>query len=215
MAHIYPSLLAADPLNLEKAVTSFEPHVCGFHLDIIDNHFAPNLTWGKKTVDAIARITNKKIWLHLMVTNPSSWVRQLELPAGTLCSVHSESNEINQELIESIKRKGWTASLALKPDTACATIIPFIPSIDHVLVMAVQPGFSGQAFIPATVTLLDTLLTYKAQLNPTLAIGIDGGINKETVALVKGKQIDDYAVGSALFGAKDPLDALKYLEQLI
>src|SRR5437660_148073 len=139
---IFTSLMAADPLNLEHAINQLQPYCAGFHLDIMDNHFVPNITWGAATVNAIAQKVekSKKIWVHLMVDNPYDFYETLFLADGSLVSFHLESKVNHADLIKRIKEKKQRASLAINPKTAASEIIPFLHVIDHILVMSVEPG---------------------------------------------------------------------------
>src|SRR5205814_4684098 len=132
-------------------------------LDIMDNHFVPNLTWGPTVVNAIAQKTSRTLWVHLMLDNPLGIIEQLDVPQQSIISVHLESPGDIHAAIHAIKNKNWRASIAIKPKTAVSELTPFLNLIDHVLLMSVDPGFSGQAFLPATEQKIDQLINLCSQ----------------------------------------------------
>jgi len=117
MKPIYPSLIAADLLNLGTIIETFNPICDGFHVDIMDNHFVPNLTWGAAFANAIARASRKPTWVHLMVDNPHEWLEILELTPGSTLTFHIENSFEKTNLIRCIKEKNLKASIAINPKT--------------------------------------------------------------------------------------------------
>src|SRR5262245_4796884 len=151
MPSLYPSLIAADQLNLKAAIQLLEDHCHGFHADVMDGHFVPTLTWGPPTVNALDRITSKPLWVHLMVTDPATVIAQLHLKPDSLVSFHLESTSNPKSIINRIEEKKWRSSLAISPKTDLKTTFDLLSSIDHLLIMSVEPGAGGQAFIPETL----------------------------------------------------------------
>ncbi len=214
MVSLYPSLIAADQLNLEKTIHLLEPHCQGFHCDIMDNHFVSNLTWGPLVVNAIARSTKKPLWIHLMVERPVTMLEQLELPPASTVSFHRESTPDVEKTVRGIKEKQWRTSLALSPKTDLQAVFPFLPSLDQVLVMSVEPGASGQAFLPESLVKIRTLAAYRKEHNLSFMIGVDGGIIPATIASVVASGGQELVLGSAVFGHGDPVAALASLRAL-
>ncbi len=216
MATIYPSLMSANLLNLEREISTLNPHVPGYHIDIMDNHFVPNMTFGFDTIHAIARITNKQLWLHAMVDNPTSMIDQLHLPTNAIYSFHIESKFIKKDIMKKLSEKNWLPSIAIKPKTDVAQLFDFIDrEIYQVLVMSVEPGFAGQSFMPDVVAKIDALVQFRAEHKLNFLIGIDGGINTHTIANVVQHGVDHIAAASAIFANPDRVAALSALEKCI
>jgi len=212
VAALYPSLIAADQLNLEREMRLLEPHCQGFHLDVMDNHFVPNLTWGPLMVNALARATTSRIWVHLMVDDPLALLSVLELPAESLVSFHIESTKKIEAIIDSIKEKKWHPSLAISPKTDPTRTFPFLHSIHQIVVMSVEPGFSGQEFIPTSFERIDLFARKRATENMTFTIGVDGGVNATNIDRLVNVGCDDIVLGAALFKSHDPVAALRTLQ---
>jgi ribulose-phosphate 3-epimerase len=214
MAIIYPSLIAADLLNLQKDINQMDPYCHGYHIDVMDNHFVPNLTWGPAFIYAIARATEHKLWIHLMVDKPEQWVDNLSLSSGNIISFHFETIGQNIHIIDRIQKKNCMASIAIKPKTNVEEIFPLLNIIDQVLVMSVEPGFSGQSFIKDMADKVVKLQAFRIANKLNFRIGIDGGINKDNIWDLKMKGVDDFAVANAIFGTSDPVASLKELNEL-
>src|SRR5579872_882835 len=176
---IFPSLMAADQLNLEKEINLLRDHCAGFHLDVMDNHFVPNITWGVATVNAIAAIS--KVWVHLMVDNSMSLYEKLVLAPDSLVSFHIESGIDFFDSVKIIKEKKHKLSIAISPKTAISHIVPFLNILDQVLLMSVEPGFFGQRFLITAIERLDELVAYRRDHGGSWRIGIDGGIDSDNI----------------------------------
>ncbi len=207
MIKLFPSLISSNLLCIEKSITLLEPYCDGFHLDVMDNHFVPNLTFGADMVHAIARATQKQLWVHLMVDNPMQWCQDLQLPEGSMLSFHFESTDEVEKVAECITEKKWIASITISPKTSAEKIFPFLDTINHVLVMSVEPGFSGQRFLPDALEKVTAIREYK----PDVIIGMDGGINLENIASIAAAGAQDLAIASAIFESDDPVAAIKEL----
>lgn len=212
MPTIYPSLMSVSKMNLEYVIKQLDPHVSGYHLDVMDNQFVPNALWDAQTVNAIAQMTRHNVWVHLMVINPQDWIDTLTLMPGAICTFHYEAIGSDTNIIHRIKEKGWHASIAINPDTPVEKIFSLLPLIDQVLIMSVQPGFAGQPFIADIVHKLEPLIGYRASRNLNFRIGMDGGISLSNIKELAQQGVDDFAVSSAIFGYPDPVEALKILE---
>jgi ribulose-phosphate 3-epimerase len=213
MPALYPSLIAANQLSLQHTLDSLDTYVDGYHLDIMDNRFVPNLTWGHGMINAIAAHTTRQLWVHLMVDNPDSWVSQLGLPQESIVTFHIESSTNPLRIIHAIQRKEWYASVALNPRTPLDPIIPLLPQLDQVLIMSVEPGFSGQRFIENSMARVETIAQHKNAHNLALRIGIDGGVNRKNIARLASAGAQDFAVGAAIFKAHEAAQALEELRK--
>lgn len=215
MAHIYPSLMAADQLNLGKVIDLLQPYCEGFHLDILDNHFAPNITWGADTVNAIAKKVGKNVWIHLMIEDPKAFYAHLFLSEGSLVSFHIESEIDVFEFIKRIREKKQRVGIAISPKTALREVVPFLNVVDQVLVMSVEPGFSGQSFLPEVIEKVDELAAHRTNHALPFFIGMDGGINKTNIGMLAAKGVNDFAIAGGIFKEHDPVKALQELQLLI
>ncbi len=205
MNPFYPSLIAADLLNLKKEVQLLEPHVPGFHIDVMDFHFVPNQTMGPAMVNALAQATEKPFLVHLMVEYPEKYLDCLTLRTGDIVSIHPEapSQYSFKKLFDLIAQKGWTPSVALNPETEMSIIKTMDVTPTHVLLMSVNPGFSGQEFMPVVYQKIAAL---------SCTIAIDGGVNVDNAKKLLEAGADQLVVGSALFSSGNPLKALQLLQ---
>jgi ribulose-phosphate 3-epimerase len=176
----------------------------------VDNHFVPNLTWGPSFVNQIAQYTNKPLSIHLMVENPETIIEQLRVKQKSIIIVHQENNKTDT-LIDLVHAKKLQIGVALKPKTDLETIFSYVKKIDQVMLMSVEPGFSGQAFIAGSVEKLRQLDAYKKQHDLTFEIAMDGGINQNNIHELAQQGCSIFCVASAIFNAKSPVEALKML----
>lgn len=214
MVRIYPSLMAADPLNVENEIDLLESHCAGFHLDVMDNIFVPNISFDVNSVNAIAKRT-KSVWVHLMVQKPALFYDTLTLPIGSIVSFHIESEVDVFEFIKIIREKKHKASIAISPKTPILRLLPFLDYIDQVLLMSVEPGFSGQSFLESSLERITELVVHRKKQNAIFRIGIDGGINTTNIKTVVEKGVDDCAVASAIFQQQNHVVALQQLQGLV
>lgn len=203
--------MAADPLNLERTVRVLEAHCDGFHLDLMDDRFVPNLGLSVDTVNRVSAATTKPVSVHLMVEHPLSILEALKLKKNSLVTVHLESTKQPNDLLQTLRTKGVLAGLALRPKTPVTSVYPHLDHLHHVLVMAVEPGFSGQEFLPSTLEKVEDLAHYKKVRNKKTIIAVDGGINKENILSLSHRGAELFCVGSAIFKAPDSLTALQEL----
>ncbi len=214
MATIYPTLLSLDFLNVQKEIEKIDAHAKGYQLDVMDNHFVPNLTYGPDFVNAVSRLTYKKIWLHLMVDDPKTLLDQFFMQPESIATFHIESKAKISETIKHIEAKKWLPSIAINPKTPLEEIFPFLPIIHQVLVMSVEPGFAQQDFLPETIDRIRQLVGFRQTSKMPFRIGVDGGIKVQNIAQVVQAGVDDIAVASAIFTAPDPVMALQELTNI-
>lgn len=215
MPALYPSLIAADLLNLETTITKLDPHCAGYHIDIMDNHFVPNLTWGHDMANAIAHASHHAAWVHLMVTNPKSMIERLILPLGSTVSFHIESTHLIKNIVELLREKNVRPGIAISPKTDLSQIFTFTQTVDHVLLMSVEPGLSGQPLIPSTYDRLTLLAEHRQSTGQTFTIGIDGGITTENIPELVKRGANDFAIATAIFGNGNPVENLHNLTRII
>lgn len=222
MPQIYPSLISADLLNLQKQINELDAYVDGYHIDIMDFNFVPNLTWGPAFHNAIRAATQKPLHAHLMVCNPEKYIDRLVLTRQDFFSFHLERCPDTQsidyayahELIEKVKDKGVNASVAIKPSTPIDALEPVIGQVNDVILMSVEPGFSGQTFMDITYGRLEELQELKKQKASPCTISIDGGINEDNIIKLAQQGADRFCVASAIFDKLKPADAVIMLRQL-
>ena len=211
---IFPSLISADILNLEKVVKSLDPHCNGYHIDVMDDHFVPNLTWGPMFVNAIKKNTNLPLHVHLMVDNPLVWIDRVLLSQKDIFIFHVEvfnDHQRMENLIQDVKNKGWSVGVAVNPKTDIKLVFDYLKDLDHVLIMSVEPGFSGQKFIQNVITKIEPLIKKRSELNLSFKIGMDGGIGTENIRKLLEMGVDQFGIASAIFSKKDPVKALQEL----
>jgi ribulose-phosphate 3-epimerase len=212
---ILPSLISADILNLEKVIKSLDPYCNGYHVDVMDDHFVPNLTWGPMFVNAIKKVTSLPLHVHLMVDNPAAWIDRIQLNGKDFFIFHIEvfdSPDLIENLIQDVKSKGWKVGIALNPKTDIKLIFDYIKDLDHVLIMSVEPGFSGQKFIPEVTSKIEPLVKKREELNLSFKIGMDGGIGGENIKNLSEMGVDQFGIASAIFSKKDVVKALQELK---
>lgn len=209
---ILPSLISSNLLNLQKTIDLLAPLSDGFHIDIMDDHFVPNLTWGPMFVNAIKQASSTPLYIHLMVQKPESWLDRLKLTEKDFFIFHAETcttpNHCKQ-LIEAIHKKSLLAGIALNPETPIATIQDLLPYLDDILIMSVHPGFSGQSFIEETKEKIQDLARIKKEKNFTFSLCVDGGVTFENILTIKNLGATHIAAAKAIFGHNDPVMAMK------
>jgi ribulose-phosphate 3-epimerase len=211
MVMLFPSLIAANILELKTVLQSLEPICDGFHIDVMDFHFVDNLTWGPDTVNALRAATSKQFLVHLMVDYPEKYFSRLELAPNDVVSIHIESKTT---LTACIQERNWQASIALNPHTPLEVLISTPAYFNHILLMSVHPGFSGQKLIPTVLYKLQALVLFRQAHSLDFTIALDGGINTDTIGQAVSFGAEQLVVGSAVFNQKDPVQALENLKKL-
>lgn len=214
---LFPSLISSNLLQLGQTIATLDPYVDGYHLDIMDFHYVPNLTWGPAFINAIRKASRKQLWIHLMVDEPLRYLERFELAPNDIVSFHaSAAPNAVLPLYQEIRRRNLIPSIALKPTTDVSVIKLLLDAhidIRHVLLMSVEPGFSGQSFIPNSIERLQELVQLRTASHANFTIGIDGGITQENISAVCAAGAQDIAAASAIFSQPDPLAAIKLLHQ--
>jgi ribulose-phosphate 3-epimerase len=208
---IFPSLISSDILNLATTIQALAHHCAGFHIDIMDNHFVPNLTWGPAFANAIDAHSPHPSWVHLMVDKPAKMLASLKIKKNSIISFHLEATTEPEQIIAQIRERNWIPSITLKPATMLEQLYPYLPDINHVLLMSVEPGFSGQQFLASSLPKLVALTNYIKKNNLTCTVAMDGGINKTTLEECVMHGATDFAAAAAIFGQPNVLEALSQL----
>ncbi len=209
---ILPSLLQCDFGHLADEIARLEDAgVQGLHLDVMDGHFVPNLSYGPMIVETVRKLTELPLEAHLMISNPGDYLRHYHEAGADLLTVHVEASDRPRDLLAAIHDTGAAAGLAFNPPTPVAEIEPLLDLCDTVLVMSVMPGFGGQKFNPVA---LDKLRRLRELCGERVLLGIDGGIHHETIGSAAEAGAQLFAVGSAIFANADYGQALADLSHL-
>ncbi|MGD7048250.1 ribulose-phosphate 3-epimerase [Rossellomorea marisflavi] len=210
---IAPSILSADFSKLGEDIREVEAGGADYiHVDVMDGHFVPNITLGPPIVKAIRPITGLPLDVHLMISEPAKYVDAFADAGADYITVHVEADPHIHRTIQLIKNRGVKAGVVLNPGTASELIKPLIADIDMVLLMTVNPGFGGQAFIPSVVTKIKEIRKWADEFNPALEIEVDGGINPETIAVCAEAGADVFVAGSAIYNQSDRKKAIEDLK---
>ncbi len=206
---ILPSLLLCDFGNLAAEVRRLEEaSVPALHLDVMDGHFVPNLTYGMPIVAAIRKLTKLPLDVHLMITNPDRYVESFAAAGADLLTVHVEALENPPATAQRIRNAGLSAGLALNPATSLETVWPHLAEWDLILVMSVPAGFGGQSFQPIA---LEKLRALRQRVSETTLLEVDGGVNAATIASCAQAGSQLHVVGSAIFQSPDYTAAVQGL----
>lgn len=209
-AAVAPSLLSADFSKLGEEVTAAERAGADlFHLDIMDGHFVPNLTFGPMIVRAIRKLTRLPLDTHLMIERPADTVAQFAKAGSDIITIHVEASDDPRRDLRAIREAGKGAGITLNPDTSIEKLIDYFEDIDLLLVMSVFPGFAGQSFMPDVLEKVETARRIRDDKRLGFAIEIDGGINPDTAVRARQAGVDILVAGSAVFGRPDYAEAIR------
>lgn len=210
MIKIAPSILSADFSILADEIRKVEASGADMlHIDIMDGHFVPNLTFGPPVVSAIRKVTKLPFDVHLMVNNPDDLISPFIESGADIITIHVETTFHLHRLLQTIRDRGIKAGVALNPSTSLNLIEEVLNDINMVLLMSVNPGFGGQKFIPTTIDKISRLRNIVKDRNLKLDIEVDGGINQETATQVIAAGANILVAGSAVYGAPDIAEAIR------
>ncbi len=214
MALLAPSLLSADFVRLAEEIARVEAAGADWlHLDIMDGHFVPNLTFGPPVVAAIRKISKLPLDVHLMVSNPAALVEQFAEAGANYLTVHVETEPHLHRLVNRIRELGVKPAVTLNPATSVDLLDEILSEVDMVLVMSVNPGFGGQKFIPASLDKIRRLRQKLKRLDRQVLIEVDGGVNQATAPQLIEAGVDVLVAGSAVFGSADMKATIAALKQ--
>ncbi|MCK4277646.1 MAG: ribulose-phosphate 3-epimerase [Desulfurellaceae bacterium] len=201
---IAPSILAADITRLEEEVKALErAGVDLIHIDVMDGHFVPNITFGPIIVENLKKITYLPLDVHLMISNPEKYASVFVDAGADIVTVHQEASLHLHRMISEVKNAGAKAGVALNPATHPSLLEYVLNEVDVVLVMTVNPGFSGQSFIKDVSRKIEELDEMRRKDNYNFLIEVDGGVNGVNVKLLRECGADIFVSGNALFSSKD------------
>jgi ribulose-phosphate 3-epimerase len=210
-----PSILTADFARIGDEVRSVSDIVDWFHLDVMDGHYVPNLTFGPSTVEAINRWCERPLHVHLMITDPSRYAPEFAAAGADRISFHPEVVDEPDAVIDELEALGVGAGLAVHPDVPISRVAPYVERLDVLLMMTVRPGFGGQKFLAEVLPKIIDAKRLIQEKGARADIEVDGGVNASTIDQVVEAGVDIVVAGSAIFDGLDaPVAAKKLRERL-
>ncbi|WP_433888169.1 ribulose-phosphate 3-epimerase [Streptomyces sp. CA-111067] len=209
---IYPSILSADFARLADEAKAVEGAEC-LHVDVMDNHFVPNLTLGVPVVESLRRATDTPLDCHLMIEDPDRWAPAFVEAGASSVTFHVEAAAAPVRLAREIRAKGARASMALKPATPVEPYEDLLPELDMLLIMTVEPGFGGQSFLDIMLPKIRRARALIERHGLQLWLQIDGGVSADTIERCAEAGADVFVAGSAVYGAADPAAAVRALRE--
>ena len=202
-SRINPSILAADFANLERELGRIRTADL-VHVDVMDNHFVPNLTFGLAMVERLQQVSPLPLDVHLMIDDPDRWAPGYAESGAFSVTFHGEATADPVALARKLRSIGARAGIAIKPGTAVEPYLDLLPEFDQVLVMTVEPGFGGQSLMESTLPKLGQLTDAVRARGLDVWLQVDGGINEETIVMAAEAGADTFVAGSSVFRAPDP-----------
>ena len=213
-ARIAPSVLSADLGRLREQV---EQAVAGgaewIHVDVMDGHFVPNLTFGAPVIRALRGLTDRPLDVHLMVRNPEHYIAEYADAGAAVFTFHPEATVHVQRHLAAVRERGMLAGLALNPASPLGLIEEVVADVDLVLLMSVNPGYGGQSYLASATDKIRRTRALLDRHRSRAALEVDGGITTATIAEAWGAGADTFVAGTAVFGAADPAEAVRELSR--
>ncbi len=212
---IAPSLLSANFLCLEKDIEMVNQSEADlFHVDVMDGHFVPNISFGFSIIQQIKSVAKKPLDVHLMISNPDHYLEDFKNAGADWLSVHYETCPHLHRSVQRIKKLGMKAGVVINPHNNVGLLKGILPDVDFVLLMSVNPGFGGQHFIEGTYERIRTLHSMKQDLNPDLLIEVDGGVDTSNAEALVRAGADILVAGSAVFHSDNPAETISRIKHL-
>lgn len=212
MAEIAPSILSADFSKLKEEIEKIEHTGIKFlHIDVMDGHFVPNITFGPPVVKCIRGCSELIFDVHLMISHPLFYAESFAKAGADYIVFHIECDDDISETLDKIETLGVKKGIAIKPKTPAEAVFPYLDRLDMVLVMTVEPGFGGQSMIEECLDKIPVIKTEMSRRGLDIPVEIDGGVNAENAEYSAQKGADIIVAGSAVFSAKDSAQATKLL----
>ena len=210
--HIHPSILSADFANFARDLSTMTTADAA-HVDVMDNHFVPNLTFGIGVVEALRRVTSLPLDVHLMIENPERWAPAYAEFAESV-TFHLEASKTPLQLAREIRALGSKVAIAIKPNTPVKSLVELLPEIDMVLIMTVEPGFGGQHLIPETLQKIAQARSEIRASGLDIALQVDGGVTEDNIAELAEMGANVFVAGSAVFKNPDRDAQIRKLREL-
>ncbi len=210
---IAPSMLACNFAEMGKEIIKTDKAGADLvHMDIMDGHFVPNISFGPGVVKSLRNMTSLPFDVHLMISNPQKYINEFANAGADIITFHIESTLNPIDTIKKIRLLNKNVGISFRPSTDLTKIFPFLPLIDVILVMTVEPGFGGQKFMTSQLTKIEKLKSAITSNNLKCLIEVDGGINFDTIKLVKNAGADICVAGTSLFKSDNMYDAIKKMK---
>ncbi len=213
---IAPSILTADFGRLTEQIEEAErAGVDLIHLDVMDGTFVPNISFGPRIVAAVREATTLELEVHMMVAEPERYVADFAEAGADVITVHAEATQHPHRAVQLIKERGKKAGLAINPGTPLGAFEPLLPDLELALLLSVNPGFGGQAYLPGATERLRGLLKLRDALSPACSLEVDGGVKADNIAMIAAAGADIVVVGSALYNQRPVEENLAALRREI
>lgn len=216
MKHLVaPSLLSADFLNLAQDINMVNNSMADwFHVDVMDGHFVPNISFGFSIISQIKSIAKKPLDVHLMISEPDKYLEDFKKSGADYLTVHYETCMHLHRTVNQVKKLGMKAGVVINPHVSVDLLKDILPEVDLVLLMSVNPGFGGQSFIETTYKRISRLRELIEKTKSNALIEVDGGVDVKNAAKLVDSGANVLVAGSAIFKANDPVDYIKKMKNL-